>query len=157
MERSYKAFISYRHKPLDIDTAKKLHRRIESYVIPEPLRLDGQKKLGIVFRDLDELPISSNLSANVQEALDHSEYLIVICTPETPKSLWVLREIDYFLEHHDRDHVLAVLADGTPETSFPFPLTEIRAPDGELLEEIEPLAANIVADSPVKRRKLFRT
>ena len=157
MERKYKAFISYRHKPLDIETAVKLHRRIEHYVLPEPLRIDGEKKLGIVFRDLDELPISSNLSANVQEALDHSEFLIVICTPETPKSAWVLREITYFLEHHDRDHVLAVLADGTPEISFPFPLKEIRSPEGELLEQIEPLAANITADSPAKRRKLFRT
>ncbi len=29
MERSYIAFISYRHLPLEMATAKKLHRRIE--------------------------------------------------------------------------------------------------------------------------------
>ena len=157
MDREYKAFISYRHLPLEMEVAKNLHRRIERYVIPKALRKDGQKKLGLVFRDQDELPISSNLSENIRMALDAAEYLIVICTPETEKSLWVLREISYFLEHHDRDHVLAVLADGTPETAFPPALTELRSESGDLLERIEPLAANIVAESARKRRALFRT
>ena len=156
MERSYIAFISYRHLPLEMATARKLHKRIERYVIPKDLRRGGQKNPGLVFRDQDELPISSNLSANIQEALDRSQYLIVICTPETAKSAWVLREISYFLEHHDRDHVLAVLADGTPETSFPPQLTELRGESGDLLGRIEPLAANIVAPNERKRAQLFR-
>lgn len=155
MERSYIAFISYRHLPLEMATAKKLHKRIERYVIPRELR-SGTKKPGLVFRDQDELPISSNLSENIQQALDCSQFLIVICTPETAKSLWVQREISYFLEHHDRDHVLAVLADGTPETAFPPQLTELRSAEGELFDQIEPLAANIVADSAAKRARLFR-
>lgn len=156
MERNYIAFISYRHLPLDIATAKKLHKGIEHYVIPKELRQDGRKKLGLVFRDQDELPISSNLSDNIREALDRSAYLIVICTPESAKSPWVQREIRYFLEHHDRDHVLAVLTDGTPESAFPELLTQRRAPNGDLLEQIEPLAANIVADNGRKRNRLFR-
>ena len=156
MERSYIAFISYRHLPLEMATAKKLHKRIEHYVIPAELRKGGKKKLGLVFRDQDELPTSSNLSANIRLALDRSKYLIVICTPETSKSPWVLREITYFLEHHDHDHVLAVLADGTPDEAFPQPLTELRSESGDLLEQIEPLAANIVADSDAKRARLFR-
>ena len=158
MERSYIAFISYRHLPLDMWTAKHIHRRIEHYVIPKELRKNGQKKIGYVFRDQDELPISSNLNANIQEALDRSEFLIVICTPETVKSRWVLGEIDYFLKHHARDHILAVLADGTPETSFPPQLTEgPSSEDGSPMERIEPLAANIVADGKAKREKLFLT
>ncbi|MCR5664348.1 MAG: TIR domain-containing protein [Oscillospiraceae bacterium] len=157
MERNYIAFISYRHLPLEMATAKKLHKRIEHFLIPKELRKDGRKKPGLVFRDQDELPISSNLSENIEQALDHSEYLIVICTPETAKSRWVLREISYFLEHHDRDHVLALLADGTPETAFPAPLTEVRSPEGDIVRFVEPMAANIVADSPLKRERLFRT
>ena len=157
MERNYIAFISYRHLPLDIAAAKRLHRRIERYVLPRELRRDGRKKLGLVFRDQDELPISSNLSDNIREALDHSAFLIVICTPESAKSLWVQREIRYFLEHHDRDHVLAVLADGTPESAFPTLLTQRLSPEGDLLDQVEPLAANIVADTERKRRRLFRT
>ena len=117
--RTYKAFISYRHLPLEKSIAVKLHRRIEHYIIPRELRNNGVKKLGYVFRDQDELPISGSLSENIRQALDRSEFLIVICTPETEKSEWVLREISYFLEHHDRDHVLAVLADGNEKTAFP--------------------------------------
>ena len=157
MDRVYKAFISYRHLPLEMSVAKKMHRRIERYVIPKELRKNGAKKLGYVFRDQDELPISSSLSSNIQAALDRSEYLIVICTPETRKSAWVLREITYFLETHDRDHVLAVLADGTPETAFPEPLTTVFSEEGDPLQRVEPLAANIVASSAAGRSRLFAT
>ena len=115
MSKKYIAFISYRHKPLDKSVAVKLHQAIEHYVIPRGLRKDGRKNLGKVFRDQDELPVSNNLTENIFEALDNSEYLIVICTPDTPESVWVANEITYFLEHHDRNHVLAVLAAGQPE------------------------------------------
>ena len=156
-ERRYKAFISYRHRPLDMAIAKKLHKRIERYVIPKDLRKNEEKKLGLVFRDQDELPIANNLSENIRIALDHAEFLIVICSPDTPQSIWVQREISYFLEHHSRDNVLAVLISGEPDVSFPPQLTEVRSPDGDLLETIEPLAANIVADSDAKRNQLFKT
>ncbi len=155
MSKKYIAFISYRHKPLDKSVAVKLHQAIEHYVIPRGLRKDGKKNLGKVFRDQDELPVSNNLTENIFEALDNSEYLIVICTPDTPESIWVANEITYFLEHHDRNHVLAVLAAGQPDESFPEQLTHIRTKDGELVQLIEPLAANIVADNSVQRRKLF--
>ena len=145
MERKYKAFISYRHLPLQMEVAKAVHRRIEHYTVPKNLRKDGARKVGLVFRDQDELPIAGSLSANIQTALDNSEFLIVICTPETSGSEWVLREISYFLEHHDHDHVLAVLADGAPEEAFPKQITEIRGEDGELLEIVEPLRS--AADS----------
>ena len=157
MDRQYKAFISYRHKPLDMEYARKLHRRIERYTIPSELRKEGEKKLGLVFRDQDELPIANNLTQNITAALDNSEYLIVICSPDTPQSEWVRREIDYFIRTHDRDHVLALLVSGNPEESFPAHLTEVRDADGKLVERIEPLAANIAASSPAGREKLFKT
>ena len=157
MERRYIAFISYRHLPLEMATAKKLHKRIERYLIPKDLRKDGRKKLGYVFRDQDELPISSNLNDNIEQALDRSEFLIVICTPETVKSKWVLEEVSYFLQHHPRERVLAVLADGEPATAFPPQLTTRYTPEGDFPNQIEPLAANIVADSTAKRAMLFRT
>ena len=157
MERKYKVFISYRHLPLDMRVAKKLHQRIEHFVIPKALRKNGEKKLGLVFRDQDELPISSDLSSDIQTALDNSEYLVVICTPQTQESKWVMREISYFLEHHDRDHVLAVLASGSPEESFPDALTKVYSSEGDVIDEIEPLAANIAADTQLKSDMLFQT
>ena len=132
MERKYKAFISYRHLPLQMEVAKAVHRRIEHYTVPKNLRKNSSRKVGLVFRDQDELPIAGSLSANIQTALDNSEFLIVICTPETSGSQWVLREISYFLEHHDHDHVLAVLADGDPDEAFPTKLREKRMEAGSI-------------------------
>ena len=126
-DNRYIAFISYRHMKLDTAVAKRLHRLLEHYRVPSRFRKNGAKRLGKVFRDEDELPISSDLNADIYTALDRSDFLIVICTPETPKSMWVRREIEYFQEHHDGSHILAVLAYGTPEESFPELLTDTSA------------------------------
>ena len=139
-EDRYIAFISYRHKKLDAAVAKRLHRLLEHYRVPVRLRKNGEKRLGKVFRDEDELPISSDLNSDIYTALDRSDFLIVICTPETPKSMWVRREIEYFREHHDGSHILAVLADGTPEESFPDLLTHQYNSDEGSVREVEPLA-----------------
>lgn len=133
MERQYKAFISYRHLPLDKETAIQVHRAIEHFVIPRSLRKDGQRKLGYVFRDEDELPVAGELTENIRLALENSEYLIVICTPETCKSAWVLKEVETFLQLRDRNHILLVLADGEPAESFPRVITELRDESGRVL------------------------
>lgn len=148
MTGDYAAFISYRHRPLDTAVAARLHRLIEHYRVPKELRHGGQKTVGRVFRDRDELPLSSDLTTELREALDHAAFLIVICSPDTPQSIWVDREIEYFLRSHDRDHVLAVLAAGTQDVSFPKRLTEIYAADGvTVVEQVEPLAANIADET----------
>ena len=155
-ERQYKAFISYRHRPLDMLVAKKLQRTIERFVIPADLRENGQKRLGYVFRDQSELTVSSDLSEIIHDALDRSEYLIVVCTPDAAQSEWVNEEIKYFLSNHDRDHVMAVLASGEPEESFPPALTDEITEDGTV-RYIEPLAANVSADNMFSRSVQFRS
>lgn len=156
--RKYCAFISYRHKELDKYVAKKLHTMIERYTIPGELRESwGGKKLGKVFRDEEELPVSSNLTDSICTALDNTDYLIVVCTPDTPESIWVEREIKYFLEHHDRSHVIAVLVDGTPDTSFPKLITTIYDEDGNVTGMVEPLAANLTGvDNKFKRSRMHK-
>ena len=155
MAREYIAFISYRHKPLDMAVAKKLHRMIEHYRVPGEYRESRGKRLGLVFRDQDELPLSSDLNSSIHEALVHSQYLIVICTPDLPKSKWCMQEIDTFIALHGRDRVLTVLADGTPEESFPQQLLHETDDSGNILRDVEPLAANIAADTQAKSlRKL---
>lgn len=161
-EVHYTAFISYRHRPLDAEAAKRIQRSIESYTVPKGLRKEpGQKKLGRVFRDEDELPISSSLSDSITYALDHTDFLIVICTPDLPLSRWCEQEIRYFIQTHDRDHVIGVLADGTPDTSFsPFMLNTFDEA-GNFLEPIEPLAANIggknhTIDNKIYRKEIYR-
>ena len=117
---NYDAFISYRHAPLDMEIAKKVHTGLETYKIPKAVRKKtGKAKMGRVFRDQEELPIGSDLGDNISGALAGSEYLIVICSPRTPDSYWVCKEIDTFIKLHDRDHILAVLIEGEPDESFP--------------------------------------
>ncbi|MBR3468325.1 MAG: toll/interleukin-1 receptor domain-containing protein [Lachnospiraceae bacterium] len=144
--REYVAFISYRHTELDKKVAKKVHYMVEHYIIPKELRKDGNKKLGKVFRDEEELPVSSNLTQSIETALDHSKFLIVICTPNLIQSIWCQREIAYFIEKHGRDHVVGILVDGTPDESFPKLLTqhiELDEDGNESIREVEPLAANL--------------
>ncbi len=154
--RHYCAFISYRHKPLDMQAAKKVQAAIERYVIPKELRKSPeQKKFGYVFRDEDELPVGSSLSDSIIYALDHTDFLIVICTPDLPESKWCEQEITYFLKTHDRSHVLAVLADGDPEKSFSPYLLHTYDEDGNILSDVEPLAANIAGENHTISRKNF--
>ncbi|MBQ6222287.1 MAG: PQQ-binding-like beta-propeller repeat protein [Solobacterium sp.] len=155
-ERSYIAFISYRHKPLDKQAAEMIQKKIEHFKVPEEYReAAGGKSLGKVFRDEDELPASSSLSGSITYALDHSRFLIVICTPDLPLSHWCEEEIRYFLSTHDRDHVLAVLADGTPDVSFSPYLLHIYDEDGNIIKDTEPLAANIAGPNHTIDRKAF--
>ena len=75
----YKAFISYRHVHPDMDIAKKLHGLIEHFHIPASIQKSaGIKKMGRVFRDQEELPLSVNLGADIDTALQNSEWLIVV-------------------------------------------------------------------------------
>ncbi|MDE7258707.1 MAG: toll/interleukin-1 receptor domain-containing protein, partial [Lachnospiraceae bacterium] len=64
-------------------------------------------RINRVFRDKEELPLVTNLADPITEALQNSEYLIVICSPRLPESMWCRKEIETFIEMHDREHVLA--------------------------------------------------
>ena len=120
MEQHFCAFISYRHQSPDQEIAKKLHTAIETYRVPAGIRKKtGRRRLGRVFRDQEELPLSPDLGSDIEAALDNSEWLIAICSPRYLESRWCLRELEYFIEHKGRDRVLAVLAEGSPEESFP--------------------------------------
>ena len=73
----YDAFISYRHTPLDMETAKKVHSGLETYHIPKPVqKKTGKKKIARVFRDQEELPIGSDLNDNISSALENFKKMI---------------------------------------------------------------------------------
>lgn len=150
----YKTFISYSHK--DKAFAKWLHRRIENYKIPKSLRekyphLPKDLKRSI-FRDEEELPTSSVLSNNLTYALDHSELLIVICSPWAATSKWVNKEIAYYKNKHGEHTVLAIIKSGEPNATytndakneaFPESLRYIVGEDEILTSQrSEPLAAD---------------
>lgn len=145
--QKYIAFISYRYQSVSARVAFELHRHLEHYTIPKPLRKNGKKRIGRIFLDTQEFPATADLFHSIKQALDQSEYLILVCTPEIHESKWVMAEIKYFLEHHAADHVLTVLLRGRPEESFPIQIMEIRNATGQVIQERIPLAANIVSDT----------
>ncbi len=120
----YNAFISYRHTERDIAVASEVQKQLEHFRIPEAIqKSSGIRKIERIFRDKDELPLSSNLGTDIETALAQSDYLIVICSPHTAESSWVKREIELFLETHDQNRVLTVISEGEPEDILPERLT----------------------------------
>ncbi len=155
-EYKYTAFISYRHTPLDEKVAKHLHTSIENYHIPAAIRkATGKKRMGRVFRDQEELPLSQNLGADIEQALKDSEWLVVVCSPRLLQSQWCMREIDIFLSLGRKNRILAVLAEGEPDTSFPAQI-RFEEKDGEK-QEIEPLAADLRTDAHGTWQKKLKT
>ena len=148
----YDAFISYRHNEFDSFVAENLHKKLENFKLPKsvlPKVENGKKKIERVFRDVDELPLTDNLSDPISKALLNSDYLITICTPRYPESRWCMKEIEVFLQTHPRDHILVVLAEDEPVNSFPEILCyeDIKTTNenGETVitrRELEPLAAD---------------
>ncbi|MCR5802651.1 MAG: TIR domain-containing protein [Clostridia bacterium] len=129
----YNAFISYRHAPLDMKIAEHVQRKLEHFHVPHNLRKKlKHKKITRIFRDKDELPITSNLSETITDALEKAEYLIVICSTNTKESEWVRREIKTFLKTHTRDKILTVLCDGEPYDVIP---EEILFQEQEVTDE----------------------
>lgn len=120
MSTRYNAFISYRHSPVDSKIAAEIQRRLERFSVPRSLRKKtGKQKIGRIFRDKEELPITSDLNDDITEALANSDFLIVICSPRTGESVWVEREIETFLQTHTRRQILTVLAEGEPVDIIP--------------------------------------
>lgn len=149
----YDAFISYRHSDLDMFIAKKIHKGLETFKVPRAVaKKTGKKKIQRVFRDQEELPIGSDLGDNIEGALRESEFLLVICSPRTPESYWVQKEISTFIEMHGREHVLAILVEGEPDESFPQQLLV-----DEKGNPVEPLAADVRGANKAERNKKLKT
>ena len=130
----YKAFISYTHA--DEKVAAWLQRRLETW---RPVRGSGiEARPAPVFRDREGLVASSDLSASIREALDASEFLVVVCSRAAADSLWVAQEVETFLRAGRRDRILCLIV-GDPKASaldcLPAPLR--REPG------FEPLAADL--------------
>lgn len=163
----YDAFISYRHTELDKFVAENLHKQLEAFNLPKGLakKRKGQKnKIERVFRDKDELPLTSNLEDPILQALHSSEWLIVICSPRLRESMWCRKEIETFVSLRGREHVLAVLIEGEPSESFPdellYRIEEVKQPDGTVEQvkiPVEPLAADVRGETRKDVLKAMKT
>lgn len=165
----YDAFISYRHVEPDAYVASQVHKQLESFKLPKSVKkrvlsekIDGRTEITRVFRDQEELPLASNLADPIVDALENSDYLIVICSPRLKESIWCQKEIDTFISLRGKDHILAVLAEGEPDESFPKELltrektVEVNGVTTVIQEQVEPLAADARGTSDKERKKKLK-
>ena len=117
-ELKYWAFISYSHS--DHVMVHDIWTRLERLLIPWKLVGTGRdappsvpRRLRRVFLDKGELPTSTNLVAEIEDALHHSLYLIVMLSKRSVESPWVQREIDLFVNCGKADRIIYVDLDHT--------------------------------------------
>ena len=138
----YFAFISYKRE--DEKWAKWLQHKLEYYKIPAAIRKQHPKlpkRIRPVFKDTTNLDLGT-LSKKIQEGLDASKYLIVICSPHSANSVWVNKEVQSFIDGGREEYIIPFIIGGSPNANdaekecFPPCLRQLTG-DKELL------AANI--------------
>ena len=140
-EKQYFAFISY--SSADFEWGKKLERKLSKYKMSATLcREKGWKRCPmspIFFAPYDIQP--GDLSEELKTRLRNSKNLIVICSPNSAKSEWVGREIEYFHSLGRADNIHFFIVDGVPNSGNPE--TECFNPILKELDMPEYLGANI--------------
>lgn len=143
MEQSFKyyAFISYNSK--DTEWGKRVQKKLEHYRMPATLCSEhGWSRTPIkpvFFAPTDIQP--GGLTEELQERLKASRNLIVICSPNSAKSEWVGKEIEFFHQLGRTKQIHFFIVDGTPHSGNPE--TECFNPIVDTLGLPEILGANI--------------
>ena len=135
----YVAFISYQRK--DEEWAKWLHHQLEYYHLPVNSGQDNSNAINSlrpIFLDEAELA-GGILSEGIEDALSHSKFLIVLCSPASAKSIWVNKEVEYFIDQGNIQNIIPVIIDGCPysthvdEECFGPALYNLKGSENELL------------------------
>jgi WD40 repeat protein len=100
------AFISYSHAA-DGALAPALQRGLERFAKP----WYGLRALA-VFRDDTNLFASPHLWQSIVEELAETRWFLLMASPEAARSKWVAREVLWWLEHRNADHLLILVTDG---------------------------------------------
>lgn len=143
MEQEFKyfSFISYNSR--DTKWGKRVQRKLENYRMPSTLCSQrGWKRTPIkpvFFAPTDIQP--GGLSNELQERLRSSRNLIVICSPNSAKSEWVGKEIEFFHSLGRTEQIHFFIVDGEPHSSNPD--NECFNPVVDTLGLPEILGANI--------------
>ena len=145
----------------DAETARTLADSIRRYRLPSKLQLpDKTLDYRRIQLDCDEAPLDEKTRAQ----LDHSRFLLLICSPDTKNDPGVLARLAWFRRSHEKEEVIAVIAEGEPIDSFPESFIEKKKvqcilPDMTVVERIdtiEPVAADLRGNTPKRRRELLR-
>lgn len=102
-----RVFISYNRR-LDKPVAKALERALPRIAWP-PYRWPRLA----VFRDGSDIPAGGSLTSAVEDALERSDYFLLVASPESRDSAWVERESTYWLAHGGSlDRLFVLLVEG---------------------------------------------
>ena len=103
----HEAFISYRHG-VDAEVAAAVERGLERLARPW-----NRLRAMSVFRDDSNLAAESDLTRAITNALDETQFLILIASPESAQSKWVDKEVIYWCDQRRAaDRLIIVVSDG---------------------------------------------
>lgn len=114
MEQTYHyyAFISY--ATADSKWAKWLQHQLSYYHIPSAIKkskIGIPQKLRPIF--IYEYDLAGNqLHKAIKQELEASKYLIVICSPNSAKSIYVNREVQTFIEQGRAEYIIPFIVSG---------------------------------------------
>ena len=137
-DKKFFAFISYQRQ--DEEYAEWLRKKLEHYRLPSSLRKKDAslpKEIRPIFRDALELT-GGFLAQEIEQALEQSKFLIVVCSPRSARSPWVNKEVEYFIQSGRTQYIIPYIIDGEPfaqdesNECFPPALRDLTA-DNELL------------------------
>ena len=103
----FNAFISYSRAP-DVAIAAPLEKALEQFA-----RKWYQRRALRVCLDVSDLPVSPGLRTSIESHLAQSEFLIFLARPESARSEWVCRELQWWLVHRPIEKLLLVRTGGT--------------------------------------------
>ncbi len=144
----------------DSGEARTLEGSLASYRLPGGLKQNELPDYRRIVIETDR----ESLNEQSRGVLAGSRWLLVLCSPLSRSSGPVSEKLTYFRTLHGGDHIIAVLLSGEPGEVMPEGFIEQRLvrqilPDMtviERVEQIEPVAADLRADTPGRRRRLLR-
>ena len=144
----------------DEELAEKLADSIRRYRLPRGVKLPE----GLDYRRILLEHAEEELDDEGRLRLRGSRYLALLCSPETRDHPGVLERLRYFRHTHGKEQVIAIIAEGEPIDSFPESFIEKKKvrhimPDLSVVERIdtiEPVAADLRADSKRRWREVLR-
>lgn len=151
VELKYRAFLSYSHR--DKAWGKWLHGALEGYRIGKDLVGRNThvgpvpKTLRPIFRDREDFSAGHSLTEQTIAALEASQFLIVLCSPNSAQSPYVNEEVSRFKAMGRGERVIALIVGGEPghpeRECFPAAVRFAVGREGGLTDEREePIAAD---------------